>query len=120
MTHSNKTSHGLTNPFGIYVHIPFCVHKCSYCDFYSFTKYGEEDFSVYAKRVRQEIAEAAEWLQSAWGYREELSTLFFGGGTPSLLPVDLIRSIIDVIVDHFPMKREIEITLEANPETISE
>lgn len=109
----------MTNPFGIYVHIPFCVHKCSYCDFYSFTKYSENDFAELTRVIVSEIEEAARWLKDTRGYQVKLTSVFFGGGTPSLLAVPLLKKICDAIETHFPLEGSCEITTEANPETVS-
>ena len=96
------------------------MHKCSYCDFYSFTKYQAEDFEKFIEILRTEIVSARKFL-SNWGYNAPpAKSLFFGGGTPSLLPVVLLSKIIDTLQDNFLFADNIEITVEANPETVSE
>jgi oxygen-independent coproporphyrinogen-3 oxidase len=110
----------LTNSFGIYVHIPFCVHKCSYCDFYSFTKYEVGDFAQFTHVLCREAEQAKSFLES-WGVElQPVKSLFFGGGTPSLLPVDMLARIIQTLQTRFEFLPEAEITIEANPETVSE
>lgn len=113
-----STSPALPNRFGVYVHTPFCVHKCSYCDFYSFTQYTAQDFAPFTDQLVREIASAGRWL-TAQKYTTPVSTIFIGGGTPSLFPADQISRILAAIGDHFPWEDEVEITLEANPETVS-
>jgi oxygen-independent coproporphyrinogen III oxidase len=110
----------LTNRFGIYVHVPFCVHKCSYCDFFSFTKYVEKDFQRFTQTLCREIEQAHRFLRSWWAPPPPVSSLFFGGGTPSLLPVELLARIFNVLMANFEFSPQIEITIEANPETVSE
>lgn len=105
--------------FGIYVHVPFCVHKCSYCDFYSFTKYHEEDFSSYVEKLCQEIGQAYEFLVVNKKNLKPVGSLFFGGGTPSLLPVTQIEKIIKTLQKQFQFSPDAEITIEANPETVT-
>lgn len=104
--------------FGVYVHSPFCVHKCSYCDFYSFTRYGEPDFSKLLGAWKREIEEAARWMG---GGEEggEVATVFFGGGTPSLLPPSVLGDALEELFRSFRRAGAIEITLEANPETVT-
>lgn len=96
---------------GIYVHIPFCAKKCNYCDFLS--KVGtENEMDLYVEALLREIRT----------YNEEkypVSTIFFGGGTPSIIEETYIRSIMDAIKDTFRVKRDVEITLEANPGTLT-
>src|SRR5829696_1808865 len=68
---------------GLYVHVPFCFHKCHYCDFYSITRQTPERMARFVDLV---LAEAGQWARSAVRVRPQ--TVFFGGGTPSLLPVE--------------------------------
>lgn len=106
--------------FGLYVHIPFCVHKCSYCDFYSFTKYTRSDFELFAETLKKEIRNGAAWLKNRPAGSAPLSSIFFGGGTPSLLPVELLGELLTTIDENFEKETSCEITLEANPETVTE
>jgi putative oxygen-independent coproporphyrinogen III oxidase len=91
--------------FGVYVHIPFCTRRCDYCAFATWTD-RDSLMAEYASACRRELAMAQ--LRPA-------TTVFFGGGTPSLLPADLLMSILDVI-DRAPRA---EVTVECNPETVS-
>lgn len=109
----------MTNSFGIYVHVPFCVHKCSYCDFYSFTKYDERDFKTYTEVLCTEIKQAQKVLKDQDFVVAPAKSLFFGGGTPSLLPVPLLEQIINSLRDCFEFEDSSEITIEANPETVT-
>src|ERR1044072_6076457 len=93
----NRQGRPLTNAFGIYAHSPFCVHKCSYCDFYSFTRYGEPDFSRLLGAWKEELVDAARWFESQDGAAPKAETVFFGGGTPSLLPVEALSGCLEAI-----------------------
>lgn len=97
----------------IYIHIPFCIRKCSYCDFNSF----EAPISAladYADLLCAELDLRAKTFQPA-----EISTLYFGGGTPSLLPPALVSYLIAAVDRTFPLQKNAEITLEANPGTVT-
>jgi oxygen-independent coproporphyrinogen-3 oxidase len=109
----------LTNGFGIYVHTPFCVHKCSYCDFYSFTRYQAADFATLTDLLCRELRLAADWLRRHRSYQVPVSSIFFGGGTPSLVPPQYLQEITSTIAREFPVLPEAEITIEANPETVT-
>jgi len=95
---------------GIYVHVPFCVKKCPYCDFYSITDLSA--VSPFLKALRREIETVSITDQV-------FDTLYIGGGTPSVLEAESIRQIIDAANTHFTVCADIEITLEVNPGTIS-
>lgn len=97
---------------GLYIHIPFCNEKCHYCDFYSGNQlYLIED---YVKAVVREIALRKDYLVD-----KEINTIYFGGGTPSLLTHFQILKILEEIKFRFTVKLDVEITLECNPENIS-
>ena len=98
---------------GIYVHIPFCKSKCAYCDFTSFANedYKEEE---YIKALDQEINERLKNDE----YR--VSTIYFGGGTPSFIKEKYIEQVLDTIRENCIIETDCEITLEANPGTITE
>lgn len=100
-------------PAGIYIHIPFCVKKCNYCDFPSYSGL-EGIFHNYAQAVCTEMERAAR----QYG-RLCADTVFIGGGTPSLLPAEEISLILDGLYRSFMVSRDAEITLEANPGTVS-
>lgn len=97
-----------TKPIGIYVHIPFCVSKCAYCDFYSLAQ-NDGVMDEYTSKIVSEIYRWGSVLGTP-----PADTLYFGGGTPSLLNHKQIKAIIDAVKDVFSLKSA-EITLEANP-----
>lgn len=97
--------------FGIYVHIPFCVKKCSYCDFNSFAA-GEDIYSVYTDAVCAEI-EADTIIPDDY----MVDTVFFGGGTPSVVPPFLINKILCKLKEKYTFVEKPEISLEMNPGT---
>lgn len=98
---------------GIYLHIPFCKQKCSYCDFHFSTTYaGYRDRMILA--LRKEIELRKDYLDG-----KTIETIYFGGGTPSLLTKTELQAIIDEVYTHFKVESEIEFTLEANPDDIN-
>jgi len=97
---------------GIYIHIPFCTKKCSYCDFYSIVSFAQR--ASFIKALIKEISQRKNDLQG-----EEIATIYFGGGTPSLLTKQELASIFDAIYENYSVKKDAEITLEANPEDIN-
>ena len=99
-------------PIGLYVHVPFCTVKCSYCDFNSFA--GIDD--LQSAWLEGALTELSLWSPRLRG--REISTVFIGGGTPSLLPGDAVRRLLDSIRDHLRIAEDAEITLEANPESV--
>ena len=102
----------LTNPLGLYIHIPFCEKKCNYCDFYS-AFYNKDTLSVYLSALKGEI--------SKWGgqLHRPIDTIYIGGGTPSLLGEEII-SLLDCIRQNFSILPDAEITAEANPSSSGE
>jgi putative oxygen-independent coproporphyrinogen III oxidase len=109
-------------PFGVYVHVPFCRSRCGYCDFNTYTAAelgGPDGYSVspasYPDLVGQEIATAARVLPAAG---VPVATVFFGGGTPTLLAPARIGEIIGKIDDSFGLAKDAEVTVEANPESV--
>lgn len=101
-----------TQALGLYLHIPFCRHRCAYCDFNTYTTVGEL-MEAYVTALRAEIR------QAAGDAKQQAATIYFGGGTPSLLPAGAVRLIIDEIRDVFLLDDRAEITTEANPETLT-
>lgn len=95
---------------GIYIHIPFCIKKCGYCDFCSFPVGNGENMHRYTDELCRRIA-----ASRADGY--SVDTVYFGGGTPSLLPVGCVEKILRTIYDTFCVEHGTEITLECNPAT---
>ncbi len=100
-------------PFAVYVHWPFCLSKCPYCDFNSHVRHGGVDETRFVRAYEREIAATAERT----GERN-VSSIFFGGGTPSLMQPSSVQSILDVIDRHWPISTNAEITLEANPSSV--
>lgn len=98
---------------GLYLHVPFCVQKCHYCDFLS-APAGEETIAAYGRTMIKEIK------QTATQYDEYLvDTIFWGGGTPSLMPAELLTDIMHTISSSFHITDEAEVTLECNPGTVT-
>jgi oxygen-independent coproporphyrinogen III oxidase len=101
-------------PYSLYFHIPFCRHRCSYCDFNTYA--GIDNLiSDYVNSLCIEI----DLLGHAAGKRLPVHTIFFGGGTPSLLPARELAQILEVIGTVFYLQPDLEVTLEANPGTLS-
>ena len=97
---------------GLYVHVPFCTQRCSYCDFY--TQTDSRLRTDYLRALRRELVERAAELD-----HEPLDTIYFGGGTPSQLPIEALRAIFRTIRAHYDVSACREITLEANPDDLS-
>ena len=97
---------------GIYFHIPFCRQACHYCDFHFSTQTKSMDEMV--KALMRETQARAAYLEG-----ETIETIYFGGGTPSLLPTDDISRILDTVVKYYPVSNDAEITLEANPDDLT-
>jgi oxygen-independent coproporphyrinogen-3 oxidase len=107
---------------GIYVHIPFCRQACHYCNFHFSTSLRKKDALVRA--ITREIAiigasGGSSWDHSEGGKKNQISTVYFGGGTPSLLDIGELVSMLEMIRQHFDLDSGSEITLEANPDDIS-
>ena len=99
--------------FGVYVHWPFCRSKCPYCDFNSHVRHGGIDQARYVRAYAAEIAETAASIPG-----RTVSSIFFGGGTPSLMEPATVAAILDAIAAHWTIADHIEITLEANPTSV--
>lgn len=100
---------------GLYIHIPFCIKKCGYCDFVSFEGKKPDQWGEYRNELLGEIRSYGESIAEDY----LVDTIFFGGGTPSLLNAKIIREIIDQIKDSFKVIIDAEITIEANPGTLT-
>ena len=102
------------NLYSIYLHIPFCSHRCAYCDFNTYA--GKESLiPQYVEALCCEIERVKATLET----RLAVHTIFFGGGTPSLLPLNQIERILTTLAKSFALTSNAEITLEANPGTLS-
>lgn len=99
---------------GLYIHIPFCKHKCSYCDFYSIEKLG--DIDSFVPVLCSEIVMRSHHLQEA---ALPFNSVFFGGGTPSLLQAEQMKRIIDLLRENYSFEDNCEWTMECNPGTVS-
>ncbi len=97
----------------LYIHIPFCARKCAYCDFLSFSA-PERVYRDYMDKLMEEICGQGPNFQE---YR--VSTIFVGGGTPSILPAELILELFATLSENFDISRDAEITMEANPGTLT-
>lgn len=95
----------------LYIHIPFCDHKCIYCDFYSIIKNDRED--EYFDALISEIKNYSSYYQN-----KKISSIFFGGGTPSFVKPENIKRVIDKISESGNIKSDCEITMETNPGTV--
>src|SRR6478609_2419546 len=95
----------------LYVHIPFCFHKCHYCDFYSITRQDDARMTRFVDLLQRE----AELWTGAAAPTVRPRTVFFGGGTPSLLPVEQMRRLICGLRDRFDLSQVNEWTVEVNP-----
>ena len=98
--------------FGIYIHWPFCLSKCPYCDFNSH-QVGQVDQIRWRDAL---LTELAHYAPQASG--REVTSVFFGGGTPSLMDPASVQAVLEAICEYWPIARGIEITLEANPSTV--
>ena len=98
----------------LYIHIPFCVKKCAYCDFLSGPADGKT-VTEYVEALRKEIQSYKEFAKEY-----DVSTVFFGGGTPSLLSGEQMMGLMSSIKDTFGLKEDAEVTMEANPGTVTE
>lgn len=109
-----------TTPLSIYVHVPFCVTRCGYCDFntYTATELGSTPGASRDTYVEAAIAELDQALRVLGPTAPEVSTVFIGGGTPTLLPPDDLGRLIAAIGDRFGLTADAEITTESNPESI--
>lgn len=98
---------------GLYLHIPFCAQRCVYCDFYFVTT--SRDYAAFARAMEAEI----EAYGQEYGAREAVETIYFGGGTPSRLPLEEVAVLMQAVERHFDLSALEEVTLEANPEDVT-
>ena len=99
--------------FGVYVHWPFCLAKCPYCDFNSHVRHGSVDQEGFVAAFRREIAHAAARTPG-----RTVTSVFFGGGTPSLMRPATVAAILDAIAGSWAVAPDAEVTLEANPTSV--
>jgi len=106
----------------VYVHVPFCRVRCGYCDFTTYTASelgGGADQASYARTAAAEVALARDVLDAAGAPTRPVSTVFFGGGTPTLLPVADLAAILDAVRDAWGLADGAEVTTEANPDSVT-
>jgi len=99
--------------FGVYVHWPFCLSKCPYCDFNSHVRHAAIDEERFARAFAREI----ETTAARTGGRE-VTSIFLGGGTPSLMRPETVGAVLDAIGKHWRIAADVEVTLEANPTSV--
>ena len=99
--------------FGVYIHWPFCLSKCPYCDFNSHVRHAAIDEARFVRAFAAEIATTAARTPG-----RTVSTIFFGGGTPSLMQPATVGAILDAIGKHWTVAPDVEVTLEANPTSV--
>ncbi|MDQ0732110.1 radical SAM family heme chaperone HemW [Arthrobacter sp. B1I2] len=108
--------------FGLYVHIPFCAVRCGYCDFNTYTATelgGGASQDAYAQTAVSEVSLAATVLERSGLPARKLSTVFFGGGTPTLLPADDLAMILRAAIGQWGIEDGAEVTTEANPDSVT-
>ncbi|PWW25114.1 anaerobic coproporphyrinogen III oxidase [Geodermatophilus normandii] len=111
--------HLTTTPFGLYVHVPFCATRCGYCDFNTYTS---DELGPGANRAEYAGTAIAELSRAARVLGPDLptvSTVFVGGGTPTLLPAEDLAAVLAAVRELFPVAPDVEVTTEANPESVT-
>jgi putative oxygen-independent coproporphyrinogen III oxidase len=104
----------MAEKLGLYIHIPFCRSKCDYCDFYSLAGRGEGCMDAYQKALIAHMAESAP-LTKGW----QVDTVYFGGGTPSLMGEKRLRALLATVARRFDLAKDAEITVECNPDSVT-
>ena len=99
--------------FGVYVHWPFCAAKCPYCDFNSHVRHAPVDQARFARAL---VRELDHWAAQAPG--RTVTSIFFGGGTPSLMEAATVGTVLDAIAARWPVAADVEVSLEANPGSV--
>jgi putative oxygen-independent coproporphyrinogen III oxidase len=99
--------------FGVYVHWPFCLSKCPYCDFNSHVRAEPVDEKRFVAAFKTELAHRAKFTKG-----RKVRSIFFGGGTPSLMKPETVGAILEAIGQFWPLEPDLEITLEANPSSV--
>jgi putative oxygen-independent coproporphyrinogen III oxidase len=122
LTDANESSHpgppaqaedGEARAFGVYVHWPFCLSKCPYCDFNSHVRHAPVDEERFSRAFAREIETTAARTPG-----RGVSSIFLGGGTPSLMKPETVGAILDSIAKHWRVAGDVEVTLEANPTSV--
>src|SRR5574344_1165778 len=102
-------------PLSLYIHIPWCIRKCPYCDFNSHAAGPELPEAAYVAALLEDLQQDLAWVQG-----RKLTSIFFGGGTPSLFSANAMQQILTGVEQLIPFQPGIEITLEANPGTFEQ
>ncbi|SHO65080.1 oxygen-independent coproporphyrinogen-3 oxidase [Pseudoxanthobacter soli DSM 19599] len=110
---TDRAAGGSGEGFGIYVHWPFCAAKCPYCDFNSHVRHKPVDQTRFARAFEAEIATAGARVPG-----RRVTSVFFGGGTPSLMEPSTVGTVLDAIAATWAVDADVEITLEANPSSV--
>ena len=114
LAHPPGGGHAGPDPsFGVYIHWPFCLSKCPYCDFNSHVRHGGVDQPRFVRAFTAEIAATAARTPG-----RTVSTIFFGGGTPSLMEPATVAALLDAVGRHWEVAGDVEVTLEANPTSV--
>jgi putative oxygen-independent coproporphyrinogen III oxidase len=108
-----KAGTATQDAFGVYVHWPFCLSKCPYCDFNSHVRHAPIDEARFSRAFAREIETIA-----ARAPGRQVSSIFLGGGTPSLMQPQTVGAILDAIATHWQVRSDVEVTLEANPTSV--
>ena len=126
--YNNPMPNALAHPIGCYVHIPFCVKKCAYCDFNSYSGYTDAHITRYVHALTREIRRASLLplsrlrgqgsVRSTGGGGHPVDAIFFGGGTPTAIPAADEAALLRAVLDTLPVTPDAEITTEANPGTM--
>ena len=103
----------VNSPFGVYIHWPFCLSKCPFCDFNSHVRHVPIDEGRFVRAFAAEIAATA-----ARAPGRTVATIFFGGGTPSLMQPATVAAILEAVARHWTIAPDVEVTLEANPTSV--
>ena len=109
---TNEDSNLILPPLSLYIHIPWCVRKCPYCDFNSHEAKERIPEKEYVQALLDDLETDLSWVQG-----REIHTIFIGGGTPSLLSVEAYKSLLSGLQEKVTFSKNIEITMEANPGT---
>lgn len=118
----NAAAAAAERKFGLYVHIPFCAVRCGYCDFNTYTATelgGGASQDAYAATAQQEVRFAAKALAASGIPERRIETVFFGGGTPTLLPAEDLAAILGTAVEQWGLAPGAEVTTEANPDSVT-
>jgi oxygen-independent coproporphyrinogen-3 oxidase len=108
-----------STPFGLYVHVPFCATRCGYCDFNTYTSDELGPGATRAEYAGTAIAELRRAAATLGPDLPTVETVFVGGGTPTLLPAGDLAAVLTAVRELFPVADDVEVTTEANPETVT-